>query len=161
MTTPTRWGSGWGRYVLSGYGITCYMEKTRRDIEVELGHLIRDARRALGLNQEDVAEMVSVDAERRLTQGKVSDHENGRWQRGAIEDFVGSYGRVLRISEERLKEVLGFIPPGSTPTPPTFEELVRSDPSLDERSKDHLINQYGLLQAASRHHRANPSSAAG
>lgn len=137
------------------------MEKTRRDIEVELGILIRNARRALGLTQDELAEMVAVATDRRLTQGKVSEHERGQWGKGAIEDFAAAYAHALRIPEEQMRGVLGYTPVGATLGLPTFEEHVRADPTLDDRSKDHLINQYALLQAASRHNRAHPSAAAG
>lgn len=137
------------------------MDKSRRDIEVELGILIRTARKTLGLKQIDVAELVSTDTGRRVTQGMVSDHENGKWAKGNIEDFVGGYGRALRIPQEQLRDVLGHAPVGGSSPLPSFEELVKADPSLDDRSKDHLINQYALLQAASRHNRAHPSVAAG
>ena len=137
------------------------MDKTRREIEVELGSLIKNARDALGLTQDDVAKTVSTATGRRLTQGKVSEHERGIWGRGAIEDFAAAYGHALRISQEQMREVLTFTPPGTIPSLPSFEEMVRADPTLDERSKDHIINQYGLLQAASRHNRAHPSAATG
>jgi transcriptional regulator with XRE-family HTH domain len=136
-----------------------YMDRTRRDIEVELGSLIRNARKALGFTQDDVARLVSVAADRPLTQGKVSEHENGRWQQGSIENFAAAYSHALRIPEETMRETLGFTPPGAQPPPPSFEELVRADPTLDEPSKDHIINQYALLQAATRHNRQHPSVA--
>lgn len=137
------------------------MERTRRDVEVELGTLIRNARKALGLTQDQVVELVSVAADKRISQNKVSDHERGVWGRGAIEDYVGAYGRVLRISEDQLREVLGFTPVGAERPPPSFAEIVRGDPTLDQASKDHIISQYALLQAASRHNRAHPSAATG
>ena len=137
------------------------MDKTRREIEDELGSLIKNARRGLRLTQDEVVELVSVAANKRITQGKVSDHENGKWGKGAIEDYAAAYGHALRIPEEQMRAVLGYTPPGAIPTLPTFEETVRADPTLDEKSKDHIINQYGLLQAASRHNRAHPSAATG
>lgn len=137
------------------------MDKSRRDIEVELGALIRNARNALGLTQDEVVELVSVAADKRISQNKVSEHERGRWGKGAIEDYAAAYAHALRIPEEQMREVLGYTPPGGGPALPTFEEQVRADPTLDDRSKEHLINQYALLQAASRHNRAHPPAATG
>jgi transcriptional regulator with XRE-family HTH domain len=134
------------------------MDKTRREIEVELGSLIRNARKALGLTQGEVAELVGDLADKRLTQGKVSAHEGGTWGRGAIEDFIGAYGRALRIPEESLRAALGYMPPGWTPPPPSFEETVLADASLDDESKEHIIRQYALLQAATRHNRGQASA---
>lgn len=137
------------------------MDKTRREINAELGSLIKNARLGLGLTQGEVAELVSVAASKSISQPKVSEHENGDWGKGAIEDYAAAYGHALRIPEEQMRAVLGFTPPGAIPALPTFEEMVRADSSLDEKSKEHIINQYGLLQAASRHNRAHPSAAAG
>lgn len=109
------------------------------------------------MTQVEVADAVSLITGRTLKQGKVSEHERGIWGRGAIEDFAGAYGRVLGIPQERIVAVLGYDVPGgggAAERVPTFEELVRNDPALDEESKSHLINQYGLLRAASAHNRA-------
>lgn len=137
------------------------MNKARRDIEVELGELIRKRREEMGLNQVHLAGLVSEEADRQLSQGKVSEHERGIWGRGALETFAGAYGRVLRIPEDTLRAILGFTPLSAGTALPTFEEIVKADPSLDDDAKEHIIRQYALLQAASRYHRANPSSATG
>lgn len=132
----------------------------RREIGSRLGPLIRTYRSALGLTQADLSELVGQETGdgSRPSQGKVSEHEGGEWKKGAIENFAAAYGRALGIPEQEIADAIGFTPPGSSPPRPTFEDIVRADPSLDEASKQHMINQYGLLRAASRHNRTRSPS---
>lgn len=130
-----------------------------RQREYELGALIRERRKSLDMKQDQLAELVTVAAGKGLSQSKVSDHENGHWARGAIETYLLAYSEVLQLP--RLLEIVGWRKPGETPEPLTLEDLVRADPSLDERSKEHLVAQYALLQAATRQNRGGSSAATG
>lgn len=132
------------------------MEK--RDAWVELGALVKNARKAAGLTQPQMAALLAAELGEQFTQGMVSENEGGKgW--GARPRLPAAYGRILNISTE-VQAALGLPDLGDSP-PETFADKVLADPSLDDAAKQHLIQQYALLQAATRHHRANPSAAAG
>jgi len=92
------------------------MEMSRSDKERALGALLLKARKQASLTQGEVAQRISDDAGRVLTQSKVSDHEHGRWGKGHIEDFAGSYGRVLGIEDEIVALLW---PDPNAPRPPS------------------------------------------
>lgn len=125
---------------------------TRRD--AALGELVRKYRG--GMSQTTVADLVSreLEGDQTVTQGQVSDHESGRRWSGNP-DLPGAYGRALNIPQDELYTALGLPPPSAATKALTFAEIVERDPTLSKAAKDHLLNQYGLLQAASAHERAS------
>lgn len=126
-----------------------------------LGALIRDARKRLGLSQTTVVELLTLDLEERghprVHQSLVSANEGGeRWRDRP--ELVGAYTRVLRLDENEVRAALYGLPDGQPTMPPTFEAVVRSDPSLDDEAKAHIIKQYSLLRAATLHNRLHRKS---
>lgn len=120
-----------------------------------LGALVRDARKQLGLSQTALVDLLNRDLEERdhprVQQSVVSDNERGeRWRDRP--ELVGAYTRVLRLGEEEVTATLYGVR-RSRPATPTLAEIVNSDPSLDEESKDHILRQYELLRAATMHNR--------
>lgn len=118
-----------------------------------LGALI--ARYRGPLTQETLAEMVSEKAGITIKQATVSEHERGnRW--GKQLDLVGIYADVLHIPPREIHEALGLPldPDADHPRPPTFPELVARDETLSKAARDHLLNQYELLQMATMHQRS-------
>lgn len=118
--------------------------------DAALGALVRKYRGTL--TQAAVAELVSHEIGERVTQGMVSDHENGRrWRNNS--DLPGAYARALRIPQAEVIAALGFSSSEDEP-PQTFAQIVRNDPTLSRAAKEHLLNQYHLLQLASAQERA-------
>lgn len=111
-----------------------------------LGALVKKYRGPM--TQTAVAELLSRHLGEPVRQGIVSDHEKGnRW---SDEKWQRAYIDVLHIPEDEMIAALGYTMPGIE-RPKTFREIVEADPSLSKAAKEHLINQYGLLQLASRH----------
>lgn len=128
------------------------MEPTR---EMRLGALVKKYRKAAGLTQAPVAEMLSRRLGVAITQGMVSDYEHGR--RWGNLDLPGAYVHVLNIPQAEMVQAAmgsGFSPGDESTQPKTIREVIESDPTLSDAAKAHLINQYGLLQMASAAERA-------
>lgn len=128
----------------------------RNDVYVALGALIEEYRGAM--TQGTVAQLLSDYLGRNISQNTVSAHINGqRW--GDNPDLIGAYAAVLNIPVAVMHRTIGLPlsdDPGSPPPPPpTFKSIVEADPSLSAAAKEHLVNQYGLLQAASAHERGS------
>ena len=126
---------------------------TKRD--VALGALVKRYREDAGLKQAPVAELLTRELGRPIRQTLLSELERGnRWS--AVEpDIYGAFSRVLNIPEDEMVETAMHITrPGTDPAPKSWREIIEGDPTLSPAAKSHLINQYGLLQAASAHERA-------
>lgn len=123
----------------------------RTEQGIALGSIVREYRERAGLIQQQLADRLTASSGQKVGQGKVSKMELGEaW--GDNLDLIAHYVRVLDIPPLLMAKAAGFpVPdgPGGTPAP-TLRDLVEADPTLSRASKDHLINQYGLLQAASR-----------
>lgn len=120
--------------------------------QARLGALIRKYRGPM--SQTTLAELVSVRAGRRVTQSRLSDHERGqRW--GGDLDLLASYADVLGIPVEEMHEAVGLPKvDDDRPRPKTFAEIVAQDKTLSKAAREHLLNQYELLQMATQHERA-------
>ena len=116
-----------------------------------LGALIRQYRGSM--SQSVLAELVSEKAGKTIRQGMVSDHENGRRWEGNFE-LIKSYREVLGIPVEKIHEVLDLPVVDHGPAPKSFPEIVAQDPTLSKAAKEHLLNQYELLQMATMHQRS-------
>lgn len=102
---------------------------------------------AMGERGWDVADMVrgiGVDP------GTLRDFLNGqRWPRtstrGKIERALGWESGTIRAIAEGVGQA-----PGARPARPAdIAELLATDPTLSERSREHIVNQYRLLQQLS------------
>jgi hypothetical protein len=113
--------------------------------EQALGALVRKYRAAS--SQEAVAEMLSRHLGEKVRQNMVSLHEKGeRWH---DPKWRHAYIAVLGIPQDEMVQAEGYSLPGRE-GPKTFREIVLSDPTLSKAAKEHLVNQYGLLQLASK-----------
>lgn len=125
----------------------------QRDWMTRLGDLLAEYRGPL--SQATVAELASDLAERKITQGLVSELERGnRW--GQNLDLIGVFAQALAIPIEEIHKIANLpVPPDDgEPRPRTFPEVVAQDPTLSKAAKEHLLNQYELLQMATMHERA-------
>lgn len=126
--------------------------------QARLGALIRKYREAGGMTQGALANAVSEKAGRKVGQANVSAHELGqRWESrgtgpGGI-DLLAAYIEVLGIPEDEWRDALGLAVEEPDPRPKGFAEIVQSDKSLSKAAKEHLLNQYELLQMATMHQR--------
>jgi hypothetical protein len=116
-----------------------------------LGALIKEYRGSM--SQSTLAELLSDKTGRSIRQGTVSDHENGRRWEGNFE-LIKSYREVLNIPVEKIHEVLDLPVVDHGPAPKTFPEIVAQDATLSKAAKEHLLNQYELLQMATMHQRS-------
>lgn len=120
-----------------------------------VGALIRKYREPGGkrlMTQGVLAELVSEKAGRKVSQAQVSAHELGNRWRDDI-DLIGVYGEVLGIPETELYEALGLPVAQPEARPKGFAEIVEADNTLSKAAKEHLLNQYELLQMATMHQR--------
>lgn len=132
------------------------MEASRYE---EVGALIKRYREARGLLQASVAELLSNELDRQVHQSLVSKNEKGQgWQKRGdgvdSPELMRAYCKVLHIPEDEMVEALGFHVKEAAPRPPTLLDMIEADPTLSRAAKDHFINQYGLLQMASKEERA-------
>lgn len=122
-----------------------------------LGGLVKKYREMRGLSQTAVAELLSRETETTVNQNIVSENEKGRrWTKRP--ELPAAYARILGIPRAEVQEAMG-LPDEGVRENPTFAQLVEADPTLTRAAKDHLISQYGLLQAASSHQRATSAGA--
>lgn len=130
------------------------MARKRNDVYVALGELVEEY--AGGMTQATVAQLLSDHLGRNVLQSTVSDHMRGqRW--GDNPELIGAYAAVLNIPTMVMQRVIGLPSPDDIEEPvqaPTLASLVEADSTLSETAKAHLLNQYGLLQAASAHERS-------
>lgn len=124
----------------------------RNDVYVALGELIEKYRGTM--SQATVAQLLSDRLGRTVSQATVSAHENGqRW--GDNPELIGAYAAVLGIPTVVMQRTIGLPAPDDNGNPPlmttTLREIVEADPTLSDAAKEHLVKQYGLLQAASAH----------
>lgn len=129
------------------------MQKHQRDWETRLGALLAKYRGQT--SQVTVAQLVSELAGRKITQGLISELERGnRW--GGNIDLIGPFARVLNIPTEEAQAIVGLPVDvaAERPQEKTFPEIVAQDPTLSPAAKNHLLNQYELLQMATEHERA-------
>lgn len=124
---------------------------TKRD--VALGALIKQYREDAGLKQAPVAELLTRELGRPIRQTLLSELERGnRWS--TVEpEMYGAFARVLNIPEDLMVETAMHITRSGEDRPKSWREVIEGDPTLSDAAKTHLINQYGLLQAASAHER--------
>ena len=125
-----------------------------------VGTLIRNRRNELGINQATLADLLAAELGTPVNQTTISANENGQRWRDRPE-LLGAYISVLRLDVlSTLQTVygVGLAAEQDRSDAPTFEELVRADSTLDEDSRQHLINQYGLLRRASAYARKNPEA---
>lgn len=123
-------------------------EKWRR-----LGALIAAYRGPM--SQETLADLVSAKAGTTVKQSTVSEHERGnRWSKQL--DLISVYAEVLDIPAREIHEALGLPLEDdiSNPQPPTFPQIIARDETLSKAAKEHLLNQYELLQMATMHQRS-------
>lgn len=125
----------------------------QRDWGTRLGALIADYRGPM--SQALLAELVSQESGQKMTQNVVSELERGnRW--GKNIDLIGVFARVLRIPTAEVQEIIGLPVPADdgAQAPLTFAEIVSQDTTLSKAAKNHLLNQYELLQMATQHERS-------
>lgn len=114
-----------------------------------LGGLVKTYRERRGLSQATVAELVSRETETVVNQNIISELERGRrWAKRP--ELPVAFARVLGIPRAEVQEAMGLGSDEMPSRPPTFAEVVETDDTLSRAAKDHLINQYGLLQLASQ-----------
>lgn len=105
------------------------------------------------MSQGTLADLVSEKSGQTIKQYLVSEHERGnRWSKHM--DLIGAYAAVLSIPRDELYAAMGLphIEP-TGPAPRGFAEIVAQDKSLSKAAKEHLLNQYELLQMATMHER--------
>lgn len=121
-----------------------------------VGALIRRYREERGLLQESVAVLMSERLGREFRQNLVSKHERGdNWRSRDYDAFelMRVYCEVLGIPQNEMIAAMGFPSALGGPPPPgapTLTDFIERDPTLSQAAKDHLVNQYGLLQLASK-----------
>lgn len=117
----------------------------------EAGDLIKRYKERLGHSQTFVAHELSLAVGRSIDQSTVSKHMRGI---GWTFDLPAAYVKVLGIPSEEMAEAWG-LPIGDhrRPHAPTLADLVKADPTLSPAAKKHLLNQYELLQLASKEER--------
>jgi len=119
-----------------------------------LGALIKRYRDRAGLTQAAVAELLSRELGETVRQTWISELESGRrWAKTEVE-LYGAFVRVLKIPQGEFQAVVFGSPDPGAPAPRTWREVIEDDPTLSDAAKEHLINQYGLLQLASAQERA-------
>ena len=125
-----------------------------------VGALIKRYREASGLLQASVAELLSAEVGRHIHQSLVSKNEKGQgWQKRGdgvdAPDLMRAYCAVLSIPQDEMIEALGFhvAQEDRDHSPPSIADVIQADPSLSKAAKEHLVNQYRLLQLASREER--------
>jgi transcriptional regulator with XRE-family HTH domain len=130
-------------------------------MHMRLGALIRKYRKAAGLTQDELAVLMSERTGLEVPQPQISAHELGnRWESrggslGGME-LLSTYIEVLSIPEREWHEAMGMpMPeePESESRPKGFAEMVQADQTLSKAAKEHLLNQYELLQMATMHQR--------
>ena len=127
---------------------------TQQPWEVRLGLLIRE-RRGPHMSQQTLAQLVTDKAGRKVTQNLLSELERGnRW--GGNVDLIGKFAEVLDIPWQEVSEIIGYTPPpdDGAPRQRTFAEIVSHDRTLSKAARNHLLNQYELLQMATQHERS-------
>jgi hypothetical protein len=129
----------------------------RPDPYARLGALVRQAREDARLTQTQLSELMSARLGEKFAQSLVAANEQGAGWGGRDGRLPAAYADVLNIPRVEVQRALDLAADDAG-EPVTFADMVRNDPSLDDSSKHHLINQYGLLRAASAHNRAKPSS---
>lgn len=119
--------------------------------QARMGALI--ARYRGPMSQTTLAELISERSGRQVTQTKVSEHENGRrWNND--HDLIGVYADVLGIPLDEVYEAMDLPHVEPQPAPRGFAETVAQDKTLSKAAKEHLLNQYELLQMATQHERS-------
>lgn len=114
-----------------------------------LGGLVKRYREMRGFSQAAVAEMLTRETGETVNQNIVSENERGRrWTKRP--GFPAAYARALGIPRQEIQAAMGLPDEGRTEHVPTFAEIVQADETLSRAAKEHLINQYGLLQLASK-----------
>lgn len=125
----------------------------QRDWGQRVGALVAERRGVM--SQTTLAQLISEKAGRKVSQALVSELERGnRW--GQHLDLMGPIAEVLRISAADWQEAMGLpMPPedGGQRTS-TFAEIVAKDETLSKVARNHLLNQYELLQLATERERA-------
>lgn len=123
------------------------------DTEYEaVGALVRKYRGPM--LQASVAELLTQALGQSVTQGMVSKFEKGQgWSKRGPE-LWHAFCEVLSIPQDEMVAALGFSLPGRPKGAPSLVDLVAKDPTLSKAAKDHLMNQYKLLQMASAQERA-------
>lgn len=116
----------------------------------EAGELASRYRKQANLTQEFVAHELSETLGRKIDQTTVSKHMRGQ---GWTFDLVPAYAKILGIPSEEMAAAWGLDIGARRPRPTTLADVVKSDPSLSNAAKKHLLNQYELLQMASRQER--------
>lgn len=107
------------------------------------------------MSQEALAELVSAKSGTTVKQSMVSEHERGnRWSKQL--ELISVYAEVLDIPPREIHEALGLPLEDdvSNPQPPTFPQIIARDETLSKAAKEHLLNQYELLQMATMHQRS-------
>lgn len=129
-----------------------------------LGRLVQKYRKMRGLDtQAALAHLISQELGHDVNQSKVSDNENGKaWadKTVGVGGLINAYRRVLNIPIPELNAAIYGVELEDPPPPRDFAEMVEADPSLSKAAKEHLVNQYGLLQLASKQERGkgNPNA---
>lgn len=124
---------------------------TNSEWEKRLGALIKRYRGPM--SQETLANLVSDRSGEKVAQWRVSAHENGeRWKNSV--HLIKYYGEALGIPVRELYEAIDLPLIEDGPKPKTFAEIVAGDKTLSKAAKEHLLNQYELLQMASDYERA-------
>lgn len=119
-----------------------------------LGALI--ARYRGPMSQGTLADLISEKSGQRVQQYLVSEHERGnRWSKHM--ELIGVYADVLSIPMDEIYQAMDLPHIEPSPAPRGFGEIVAQDKTLSKTAKEHLLNQYELLQMATMHERAgNP-----
>lgn len=118
--------------------------------ETRLGMLVRKYRKEAGMTQAMLAAAMTDQTKYKLSQPEVSEHERGsRWEIGLLSAYV----RVLGIPDNEWRAALDMPIAEPEARPKGFAEIVAQDRSLSKAARDHLLNQYELLQMATQHER--------
>lgn len=106
------------------------------------------------MSQSVLAELLSTKTGRTIRQGLISELERGqRWSKNV--DLIGPLAEVLHIPPREVQQTMGLPWGEDDPEerPRSFAEIVAQDATLSRAAKEHLLNQYELLQMATLHER--------
>lgn len=116
----------------------------------EAGELADRYRRQANVTQVFIAHELSQELGRKIDQTTVSKHLRGQaW----TFDLVPAYAKILGIPSEEMAAAWGLDIGSRRPRPTTLADVVNGDPTLSKAAKQHLLQQYELLQLASREER--------
>ena len=121
-----------------------YMSRAdeRADMRKQFGKSLRSRRELLGMTQGYLAEQIDV------VQTMVSNYENGAYE--PPPDTVFHLERLVRAKPGELSRFFGYVPSGIRSMPKSGAlDAILTDPSLDERATEAMVQLYGTLASSS------------